>query len=78
MGGLWQALVFGFAGVRPRGDALRRRSPAAAGVGTRSSFALRFRGSPLRLRIDRGGVELDAAAELDLQRRENHWEVVFR
>jgi len=77
MGGVWQALVFGFAGVRPRGDALvvDPRLPPEWGA---IELRLRFRGSPLRLRIDRDGVELDAASELDLQRRENHWEVVLR
>ena len=77
MGGVWQALVFGFAGVRPRRDALvvDPRLPPEWGA---IELRLRFRGSPLRLRIDRDGVELDAASEFDLQRRENHWEVVFR
>ena len=77
MGGVWQALVFGFAGVRPREDALviDPRLPPDWGA---IELRLRFRGSPLRLRIDRGGVELDVAPELDLERRENHWEVVFR
>ena len=77
MGGVWQALVFGFAGVRPRRDALvvDPRLPPEWGA---IELRLRFRGSPLRLRIDRDGVELDAASELDLQRRDNHWEVVFR
>jgi trehalose/maltose hydrolase-like predicted phosphorylase len=77
MGGVWQALVFGFAGVRPRRDALvvDPRLPPEWGA---IELRLRFRGSPLRLRIDRDGVELDAASELDLRRRENHWEVVFR
>ena len=58
MGGVWQALVFGFAGVRPRGDALvvDPRLPPEWGA---IELRLRFRGSPLRLRIDRDGVELD-------------------
>jgi trehalose/maltose hydrolase-like predicted phosphorylase len=77
MGGVWQALVFGFAGVRPRGDALvvDPRLPLAWGA---LELRLRFRGSPLRLRIDRGGVELDAPAGLELQRRDGFWEVVLR
>jgi alpha,alpha-trehalose phosphorylase len=77
MGGVWQALVFGFAGVRPRGDALvvDPRLPLEWGA---LELRLRFRGSPLRLRIDRGGVELDAPAGLELQRRDGFWEVVLR
>jgi len=76
MGGLWQALVFGFAGVRPRGDALvvdPRLPPEWAALELR----IRFRGLPLRLRIDREGVELDAPPALVLRPRDDHWEVVF-
>ena len=77
MGGLWQALVFGFAGVRPRGGALvvDPRLPPEWGA---IELRLRFRGSPLRLHIHRGGVELEAGSELELQRRDSFWEVVFR
>ena len=77
MGGLWQALVFGFAGVRPKGDRLTvdPRLPREWGA---LEVPLRFRGSPLRLRIHRGGVELDAGPELGLRRRKHAWEVVFR
>ena len=77
MGGLWQALVFGFAGVRPRGDSLvvDPRLPPEWGA---LELNLCFRGSPLRLRIDRSGVELAAGDELELRRREGMTEVVFR
>ncbi len=77
MGGLWQALVFGFAGVRPQGDVLAvdpRLPPDWAAL----ELCLRFRGSQLRLRIDRRGVELDAAPDLRLRRRNRIWEVTFR
>jgi len=77
MGGLWQALMFGFAGVRPRGDALvvdPRLPPEWAAL----ELNLCFRGCPLRLRIDRAGVELDAGDRLALVRLDRHWEVVFR
>jgi trehalose/maltose hydrolase-like predicted phosphorylase len=77
MGGLWQALAFGFAGVRPRGDALLvdPRLPPEWGA---LELGLRFRGLPLRLRIDREGVTLDAAAGLALRRHDEFWEVVLR
>jgi trehalose/maltose hydrolase-like predicted phosphorylase len=77
MGGLWQALVFGFAGIRPRGSALTvdPRLPPDWGA---LELCLSFRRSPLRLRIHRGGVELDAGDELELQRRRGIWEVVFQ
>jgi len=74
MGGLWQALVFGFAGVRPRGDTLvvdPRIPPQWGGLQIR----LRFRGKPFVLRIDHQSVELDAAGALALTRRDGHWEV---
>ena len=75
MGGLWQALVFGFAGVRPRGDSLVVDPRLPPGWGA-LELALRFRGSPLRLRIDRGGVSLAAGPELSLRSRDHSWEVV--
>ena len=76
MGGLWQALVFGFAGIRPRADALvvDPRLPPDWGA---LEVNLRFRGSPLRLRLDRTGVELRAGPELAIHRRDGFWEVVF-
>jgi trehalose/maltose hydrolase-like predicted phosphorylase len=77
MGGLWQALVFGFAGIRPHGNVLAvdPRLPPEWGA---LELNLCFRGSPLRIRIDRGGVQLDAGDELVLHRRDSFWEVVFR
>jgi len=61
MGGVWQALVMGFAGVRPAGDALAvdpRLPDAWSGLDLR----LRFRGVPLRLRAEHELVAVDAAA----------------
>jgi trehalose/maltose hydrolase-like predicted phosphorylase len=74
MGGLWQALVFGFAGVRPRGGALvvDPRLPPEWGA---LELRLCFRGSPLRILIDREGVTLDAGPELALSHRNDAWEV---
>ncbi|HVL05700.1 MAG TPA: glycosyl hydrolase family 65 protein [Acidimicrobiales bacterium] len=60
MGGLWQAAVFGFGGVRADGGAVRidpRLPPAWAGL----SFPIRWRGTRI-------GVDLRAdALELDLE-----------
>ena len=78
MGGLWQALAFGFAGARPRGDALvvDPHLPPEWGA---LELRLRFRGFPLGLRIDREGVTLDAAPEdLALGAHDDLWEVVLR
>jgi trehalose/maltose hydrolase-like predicted phosphorylase len=77
MGGLWQALAFGFAGIRPHGRKLvvdPRLPPEWAALELR----LRFRGTKLRLRVDREGVELEAGPELRLRRRDRIWEVTFR
>ncbi|HEU6446380.1 MAG TPA: glycosyl hydrolase family 65 protein [Gaiellaceae bacterium] len=76
MGGLWQALAFGFAGVRPDGDRLvvdPRLPPQWHAL----ELALSFRGRPLRLRLDRRGVEVDSE-ELRLRRKNGIWEVVSR
>jgi trehalose/maltose hydrolase-like predicted phosphorylase len=74
MGGLWQALVFGFAGVRPRRGMLvvePHLPPEWGGLVLR----LRFRGHRLGLRIERGGVELESGPELVLRSRDHTWEV---
>jgi trehalose/maltose hydrolase-like predicted phosphorylase len=73
MGGLWQALAFGFAGVRPQGDHLvvDPRLPREWGA---LEVALRLRGRPLRLRIDRSGVS-SLAEGWEVARADNHWEV---
>lgn len=74
MGGVWQALAFGFAGVRPAGSRLvvdPRLPPQWHSL----ELALRFRGEPLRLRIDRRGVAIDSNT-LKLRRKDGIWEVV--
>jgi trehalose/maltose hydrolase-like predicted phosphorylase len=55
MGGLWQALAFGFAGLRPRADALAV-DPRVPQQWNALELSLRFRGQPLQLRIDHDGV----------------------
>ncbi len=73
MGGLWQALAFGFAGIRPRGDTLivDPRLPKEWGA---LEFGLRFRDRPLRLRIDRSGVTA-TPADWQVEHVEEKWEV---
>jgi trehalose/maltose hydrolase-like predicted phosphorylase len=59
MGGVWQALAFGFAGVRPAGDRLAldpRLPPEWGGLELR----LRFRGSRMRVRIERDALAVAA------------------
>ena len=66
MGGLWQALVMGFAGVRPDRDALAvdpRLPEAWNGLHLR----LCFRGVPLRLRAEHELVAVDAGAPVRIR-----------
>jgi len=91
MGGLWQALAFGFAGLRPRGRRLcvdPRLPPAWPGMALRVGF----RGSRVQVRIEHDrlrleadhpvGVEVDGrpvtvdAAGVELRRHGPSWEVI--
>jgi trehalose/maltose hydrolase-like predicted phosphorylase len=76
MGGLWQALVFGFGGIRPRGDALLV-DPRLPKEWNALEFSLRFRGRPLRLRIDRDGVTA-TPGDWHVRQEETQWEVTAR
>jgi trehalose/maltose hydrolase-like predicted phosphorylase len=76
MGGLWQALAFGFAGVRPRGDVLFV-DPRLPREWSALQLRLRFRGNPLCLRIERTGVSIEAPHALALRKLDDHWEVVL-
>jgi trehalose/maltose hydrolase-like predicted phosphorylase len=74
MGGLWQALVFGFGGIRPAGGGLRvepRLPPEWNGL----EVCLRFHGRPLRLRLDRSGLGTEVPG-WRIDEHETHWEVV--
>jgi trehalose/maltose hydrolase-like predicted phosphorylase len=73
MGGLWQALVFGFAGVRVHGRRLVV-DPRLPPEWNALEVALRFRGRPFRLRVEPSGVEIDSDA-LTLRRVNDQWEV---
>jgi len=66
MGGVWQALTMGFAGVRPDGAALAvdpRLPEAWNGLDLR----LRFRGVPLHLRAEHELVAVDAGAPVRIR-----------
>jgi trehalose/maltose hydrolase-like predicted phosphorylase len=76
MGGLWQALAFGFGGIRPRGETLLV-DPRLPTEWNAVEFALRFRGRQLRLRIDRSGVTV-APADWQVLQADDHWEVTTR
>jgi trehalose/maltose hydrolase-like predicted phosphorylase len=66
MGGVWQALVLGFAGVRPDGDALAV-DPQLPQAWNGLDIRLTFRGVPLRLRIEHEAVAVDAAGSLQIR-----------
>ncbi|HEX5949819.1 MAG TPA: glycosyl hydrolase family 65 protein [Actinomycetota bacterium] len=59
MGSVWQALVFGFVGARPRGDVLELdpRLPDAWGA---LEVRLCFRGSRIRVRVEPTALEIRA------------------
>jgi trehalose/maltose hydrolase-like predicted phosphorylase len=57
MGGLWQAAVMGFGGLRPEGDALRI-DPRLPGGWTRLAFPVRWRGGSIRMDFDRTSVRV--------------------
>jgi trehalose/maltose hydrolase-like predicted phosphorylase len=73
MGGLWQALAFGFAGVRPRVDRLSV-DPRLPTQWNGLELSLRFHGRPLRLRVDRNGVGVSAGWKVE--QTDNRWEVI--
>jgi trehalose/maltose hydrolase-like predicted phosphorylase len=59
MGGLWQALAFGFAGLRPTGAGLEV-DPRLPPSWSRLDLRVRFRGSPVRISAARGHLSIRA------------------
>jgi len=59
MGGVWRALAFGFAGLRPVGDALAI-APVLPPQWDALELRVRFRNSRVRLRLEPGAVEASA------------------
>jgi trehalose/maltose hydrolase-like predicted phosphorylase len=76
MGGLWQALVFGFGGVRPRADHLLV-DPRLPPEWNALEFALSFRGQALKLRMDREGVSVTPDSWV-VRSANDEWEVRLR
>ena len=60
MGGLWQALAFGFAGLRPAFDGLVI-DPRLPPTWSRLDIRVRFRGSRVRISKERGHLSIRAA-----------------
>jgi len=61
MGSVWQALVFGFAGMRPGADGVLRVDPRLPTTWTALDVTVRFRGRRVRLRKERGTVMVSAS-----------------
>lgn len=59
MGSLWQALAFGFAGLRPDGDILRVDPVLPSGWGA-LGITVRFRSSRVRIRIEPRTIDVRA------------------
>jgi len=57
MGGLWQALAFGFMGLRPRGDALHV-DPVLPPSWSALELRVRFHGSRVHVRKERGHLSI--------------------
>ena len=74
MGGLWQALVFGFAGIRVRGDVLLV-DPRVPPEWRALEVCLHFRGEPLRLRLEAGGGVFLVSSSYSLRQTNGIWEV---
>jgi trehalose/maltose hydrolase-like predicted phosphorylase len=66
MGGVWQALVLGFAGVRPDGDTLAV-DPRLPQDWNGLDVRLCFRGVPLRLRAEHGMVSVEAVGPVRIR-----------
>ncbi len=59
MGSVWQALAFGFAGLRPTAEALRIDPRLPAGWAA-LELRVRFRGSSVRVRIEPAALTVTA------------------
>ena len=65
MGGLWQAAVLGFGGVRVDGDTLRIDPILPAGWDS-LAFPIQWRGTRVDVRVDTDGIEVDLDATVEL------------
>ena len=60
MGSVWQALVFGFAGMRPGADGVLRIDPRLPTTWSGLEVTVRFRGHRVHLRKERGAATVSA------------------
>jgi trehalose/maltose hydrolase-like predicted phosphorylase len=76
MGGVWQALAFGFAGVCPVTDGLLV-DPRLPSEWSALELCLRLRGRPLRLRVARDGVSTPSPG-WEVRETDTQWKAVPR
>ena len=78
LGGIWQALAFGFLGMRPQADGLRFTANVPANWG-RLTMRLTYRGSRLRVSGHPGGtteVTLEAGPPLNVAIGDGDWQAL--
>jgi trehalose/maltose hydrolase-like predicted phosphorylase len=83
MGGVWQALVFGFGGIRATGSALEI-DPRLPDAWDALEFRLEYQGRPVRIRIEHDLLTVDADSGVPIsvggrsgrrfERRGDNWE----
>lgn len=66
MGGLWQALAYGFLGLRPRGDTLDV-DPCLPAAWQALGLRLQFRGGSIGVRADHGSVHVSCDAPVSVR-----------
>jgi trehalose/maltose hydrolase-like predicted phosphorylase len=65
MGGVWQALAFGFAGMRPHQNALAIDPQLPSSWGP-LEIRVRYQGTPLRVRVERDRIRVNAGGRTSL------------
>ncbi len=65
MGGVWQALVYGFAGLRPTSRALTM-NPHLPSAWNRIEIRLRYRGAHLKIAVDHERMEVASTGDVTL------------
>jgi trehalose/maltose hydrolase-like predicted phosphorylase len=66
MGSVWQALAFGFAGIRPDGEALGI-DPRLPANWNALEVRVRFRGNPVRVKMEGESIEVTSPTPLDVR-----------
>lgn len=65
-GGLWQALAYGFAGLRPRAGGALQVQPSLPAAWESLTLGLHFRGFPLKIRVRHDSFRIDCTEPLTI------------